>query len=228
MTPNIFLIRSSIETESQSSRLLSREKSKSCRLKRSLLWSLWKWRLLLKTISDKALSMLSLLSLLTSTTLRDKPLKMPVSFLVSMSWESSTNQLLLPWLTDWTRKIRRRLSLFTISEVVLSMFPSYLLMTVFSRLSPLLETLIWEERISIKESLNSSWNSSRENTTLTSLATSLPCRNSRRKSKRPREFFPLTSTTPSKFPIWSVDSSFQRPSPEPSSKSWMPICSRRP
>lgn len=135
----------------------SKDKIKFSPLKKSQLWSWSRWNKSLNLTQEKKLKTQLLPSQLISITHKDKLLKMPVSLLVLTSSEFLTSQLplLLPMVL---MKKKKRTSWFSIWEEEHSMSQSLPSMTEFSKLSVLTVTLIWEAKISIKESWTTSWN----------------------------------------------------------------------
>merc|ERR1719223_67048 len=136
-------------------------------------------------------SLPSLLSQLTSTTPKDKLLRMPEPSLDSTSSESSTSQPLLPLPTVSIDNLsKRRTSSSSILVVVLSMSPSLPSRKVSSRSRPPTVTPISVVRISITSLSTSASLTSRRNLVSISPRTPELSEDSEPNARRPREFSP--------------------------------------
>lgn len=141
--------------------------------------------------------------------------------------ESLMNPLLQLLHMVWTRNKVKRTLLSSILVVVLLMYPCWQLIMVFSKSSPHLEILIWEEKTSIKDLPNISLRCSRRSTTKISRMTQDLCKNSRVKLKRQREIYLVFTRL--KWPLkilWTV-LILVKQSPEQDSKNFAMTYSRR-
>lgn len=123
----------------------TRARTRNSTQKKSPQWFWPKWNKSPKhTLAKKSKMQLSQFQPI-SMILRDKPPKTQVSSQAWTYWESSTNQLPQPSLTDLIRKIKaKETSLFSTSEEEHSMFRCYALTMVSSKSRPLPVILIWE------------------------------------------------------------------------------------
>ncbi len=132
-------------TESQWLLSSTRARTRNSTQKKFPQWFWPRWNKSQKhTLAKKSRMQLSLFQPISMTP-RDKPPKTQVSSQAWTYWESSTNQLPQPSLTDLIRKIKaKETSLFSTSEEEHSMFRCYALTMVSSKSRPLPVILIWE------------------------------------------------------------------------------------